>query len=126
MTEGYVSLGTVGAVVAPADLAYSGFVYPTHKRVVPILSDGVGPDVSVLQEGTLGFREATLTLGGLSLAERDTLEGYDVSSETIEFVDQEGLVRDVRVLTFASSLRGGNAWEATVTLQELVPPGTGS
>jgi len=122
--EGFVSIGTVTDAL---DSAYSGFAYPRHKKVVRLLGDDTAAGNSVLMSGSLGYREASLTLVALTTAEKDVLRGYEETSETVTFVDHDEDERDVVVLDLRASLRPGNVWEVGVVLQELtapVPPGS--
>jgi hypothetical protein len=117
--EGFVSIGTVEDAL---DSAYSGFAYPAHKKVIRLLGDDASAGNSVLMSGSLGYREASLTLVALTTAEKDALRGYEETSETVTFVDHDTYERDVVVLQLRASLRPGNVWEAALALQELTEP----
>ncbi len=120
MTLGLLSLG---AATDLWDDDCSGFTYPPHKQVVPLLGDGTGTTGnSVLQEGAKGYREADLSFTANSATQKNLVRGYEESSETITFTDEDGSTRDVRVLTFDASGGPLDEWHVTVRLQELSEP----
>lgn len=118
MSTGLISIGAVTLLVPTA---YSGFAYQGHKQVVPILGTGTSAGNSVLQQSALGYREASLTLGAMSIDDLDTLRAYDETSEAVDMTDDDG-TREVRVLSFASTLAGAGLWNVSLTLQELSDP----
>jgi hypothetical protein len=114
--------GTAPAVVDLWDDEFSGFAYPPHKRVVPLLGSGTAAGNSVLMSGSLGYREASLSFTARDSVEMDAIRGYEETSETITFTDYDGSVRDVRILSFDASLVIADEWRVAVRLQELTEP----
>lgn len=115
-----------GTFVGMEDLwddQFSGFAYPAHKQVVPLLGDGVSATGnSVLQEGAKGYREAALAFTAPDRTTKDAIRGFEESSESVTFVDYDGTSRSVRVLSFDASLMFADVWKVNVRLQELSEP----
>ena len=105
------------------DDAFSGFAYPAHKKVVPLLGDGTSTaGNSVLMSGSLGYREAKVSFTSPDTEQRDILRGWEETSETLIFIDNRGSTRDVRVLAYEAALLFGDVWRVSITLQELTAP----
>jgi hypothetical protein len=118
-----VGLLSVGAAIDILDATFSGFAYPARKQQLYLLGTSASSTGNVvLQESAKGYREASLAFTARDTAEKDTVRGYDETSEPVSFVDFDGSTRSVRVLSFASSLLFGDLWSVTLGLQELAEP----
>lgn len=117
---GLVRIGDVEDLV---DTAYSGFDYPANRTELLLLENEEGSSGNVvIQEGSLPYRRATVTVIAESLADRDTLRGYKDAGDDIEFVDSDGLLRSVSIFSCSSSKRDAETWEVTFVLLELTDP----
>lgn len=120
MTVGFVSLGTEEDLL---DSTFSGFAFGSSKSVLPLIENEVGTiGNAVIQQASLGFRQAALTFIARDTAEKDVIRGYDETGETVAFVDFDGSTRSVMVYDFSSSLRFGDVWDISVTLLEFTAP----
>lgn len=122
MTLGVVDVGTVTNVVPTA---YSGFAYPARKTKLQLLDDGNATTGNVVvQEGSKGYREATLTVVCETAADKDAVRAYEEESDAFAFVDDAGISRVVILLAFGADQLAGNLWSVTVTMLEISDPET--
>lgn len=115
-----MSLGLVDELL---DASFSGFAFPASKTLLPLLenvADSTGN--VVVQQSSLGYRQAELSFLARSTDEKDTIRGYDETGEAVIFTDFDGSERTVIVMSFSSSLRFGDLWNVTVSLLETSEP----
>lgn len=119
--SGVVTIGDVDELVLTA---YSGFAHPARRQLLQLLENEVGSTGNVVvQDGSLGYRQATLTVLVESTTDRELLRGYDETGEAVTFIDNGDMERQVLVHTFSATERAGeDAWDVTVTLLELSEP----
>jgi hypothetical protein len=125
MTTGLVSLGTATDLL---DASFSGFAFPRSKEVLQLLENEVGTiGNAVIQQGSLGYRQASLSFTARDTTEKELVRGYDETGEEVTFIDFNGDTRTVIVFDFDGALRFGDLWTVTVTLLETgAPPPEGS
>lgn len=120
MTVRLVSLGGAEDLL---DASFTGFAFAASKELLPLLGNSIGSTGNVVvQQSSLGYRQASLSFIARDTTEKDLVRGYDETGETVVFVDFDGSERNVVVMSFSSSLRFGNLWDVTVTLLELSAP----
>jgi hypothetical protein len=120
MTTGLVSLGAATDLL---DASFSGFAFPRSKEVLQLLENEVGTTGNaVVQQGSLGYRQASLSFTARDTTEKELVRGYDETGETVAFIDYDGSTRGVVVFDFDSALMFGDLWTVTVTLLEITEP----
>lgn len=120
MTLGLLSLGAVEDLL---DATFTGFAHSASKELLELLENEVGSSGNVVvQQRSLGYRQARLSYIARSTTEKDTVRGYDETGEEVEFVDFDGSTRSVVVMDYSSDLRFGDVWDVNVTLLEISGP----
>lgn len=118
-----MSLLSLGAISGLLDGSFSGFAHPPSKTLLPLLENEAGTTGNVVvQQASLGLRQASLSFIARSSAEKDLARGYDETGETVVFVDYDGTERSVMVLDYSAALRFGDVWNVSVTMLELSEP----
>ena len=114
--------GTGTSVVDLWDDVFSGFEYPSHKKVIPLLGALASSGNSALMSGALGYREASLSFTARDSAERELVRGWEEASAVVPFTDYDGRIRNVILLSFDAGPLFADLWTVTVRLQERSEP----
>ena len=117
MTLGMVSLGAAADLL---DAAYTPFVYPPRRIVMPLIANALDQEqVAVIQDAPRTYRQSTLRFYARDTTEMELVRGYDEDATTVAFVDFAGVSRNVLLKDFAASLAFGDVWDCRVTMLEL-------
>jgi len=104
---------------------FTGFDYPSFVEGVRLISDGSDGPHEVIQGSGIPFRRASVT-GHATSDDCDLLRSYDLSKETLNFIDGNGNETQVRVLELTTD-DFVHWWSFAMTLvavSDTVAPGS--